>query len=152
MSKTELLKIQLDDSRREVQRLQVENARLREANPDAAVEETYRSEVEKLTAEVNDLRTQLHEALENEAKATEEAQAKEKEQQAIIGNLEEMSASGAGVRPTDKGASGATDCEEQGNGRVPGEVFESRRKVRKIGTRSDTSRTRPLPPVGGGAP
>ena len=42
------------------------------------VGEAYHSEVDKLTADVNDLRTLLHKVQENEAKATEEAQAKEK--------------------------------------------------------------------------
>lgn len=62
---------------------------MREANSDAGVEETYHSKVEKLKAEVNDLWTLLQEAREIEAKAMEEVQAKEKEQQDIIDNLEE---------------------------------------------------------------
>ena len=89
MSQTELVKTQLDNARREVQRLKVENARLREANPGAGVEEDYRGEVEKLTSEVNDLRTLLHEAQENEAKATEDAGTEKSEQQVRIADLEE---------------------------------------------------------------
>ena len=89
MSQTKLFKTQLDNSRREVQLLQVYNARLREANSDVGVEETYHSKVEKLKAELNDLWTLLQEAREIEGKAMEEVQAKEKEQQDIIDNLEE---------------------------------------------------------------
>ena len=89
MSQTELLKTQLDNARREVQRLKVENARLREANPGAGVEEYYRGEVEKLTSEVNDLRTLFHEAQGNEAKATEDAGREKREQQVRIADLKE---------------------------------------------------------------
>lgn len=64
----------IDNARREVQQLEVKNARLRKGNSDAAVVEDYRSKVEQLTREVNNLRIRLHEAQENEAKATDVAE------------------------------------------------------------------------------
>ena len=82
MSQTELLRTQLDTVRREVQRLEVENARLRDNRPEtaAAVDarkeaDRFRVKAEHLATEVEELRDQLHEAQENEAKATREAEA-----------------------------------------------------------------------------
>ena len=62
---------------------------MREANPDAGVEEDYCREVEKLTSEVNELRTLLHEVQENEAKATEDAKTEIRDQQVRIADLKE---------------------------------------------------------------
>ena len=77
MNQIEQVKTHLDNSHRELQRLQIENARSREANLNAGVEQTYCGEVGRLTGEVYHLRMLLHEAKENEPKPTEEAQAKE---------------------------------------------------------------------------
>ena len=88
MSQTELLRTQLDTVRLEMQQLQVENERIRESQPgkaalvDAQKEtEKFRVQSEHLTKEVEDLRIQLHEAQNNEAKAAEEADAVKKELQ-----------------------------------------------------------------------
>ena len=80
MSQTELLRTQLDSARREVQLLEVKNrwlqeSRLEEAerlDAQTAEEKTLREKVQNLTTKVADLRVQLHEAQENEAKATED--------------------------------------------------------------------------------
>ena len=53
------------------------------------MEEDYLCVVEKLTSEVNVLRTLLHEVQENEAKATKDAETEKREQQLRIAELKE---------------------------------------------------------------
>ena len=59
----ESLGLQLDNLRRELQALQVENARLREANPEVA------SLINLEQSEMEELRQNLHEACECEIQA-----------------------------------------------------------------------------------
>ena len=73
----EALRTQLDSQRIEMQRLQVENARYRDEQPemaaaidaDAAENSKLRAEVERLTFELDELRVMLHESRDAEAKA-----------------------------------------------------------------------------------
>ncbi len=75
MSQTELLRPQMDNLHIELQQLQVENARIRDAWADTAAvteAEHYKEETERLAAEVEELRQMLHESQESEARATRE--------------------------------------------------------------------------------
>ena len=72
MSK-EALQIQLDNLRLEVQQLRVANARLRDERPEVAKEIDAQDEVDRMTAELVELRQLLHESQESEARAVDEA-------------------------------------------------------------------------------
>ena len=87
MSQTEVLRTQIDNLHLEVQRLGVENARLREEWPEAAaeidLENRYRGETKRLAAEIQELRQLLHASQESEARVVGEAEA-------MKGELEEL--------------------------------------------------------------
>ena len=92
MSAVETLRMQIDNLRLELQRAQVENARLRDENaslrderPEKAAEldatldatlkaEQLKLENENLQTELQELRRDLHESREREARTVEEAQ------------------------------------------------------------------------------
>ncbi len=96
MSQAEALRTQLGNLRREVQWLEVENARLREGQPEAAalIEATSeagrcRDEAQCLDAELGELRQLMHESQESEAKATGEAEAVRAELEELRGQHED---------------------------------------------------------------
>ena len=82
MSQVEALRIQLDNLHIEVQQLQVENARLREGQPEAAAVIDANAEASRCRKEatwavrnLEELRQMLHESQEGKVRATEDAKA-----------------------------------------------------------------------------
>ena len=76
MSSTEALRIQLDNLQRNMQELEVENAKLREERPNTAQEidadKQRQKQLEEATKEIAELRQRLHEAQESQVNFEEE--------------------------------------------------------------------------------
>ena len=116
MSTVETLRVQIDNLRFELQRAQVENARLRDDNaslrdeqPEKAAEldatldatlkaEQLKLENENLQTELQELRRDLHESREREARTVEEAQWTNRGARASNTEVGNGSDSGAGER------------------------------------------------------
>ena len=98
----EALRTQLDGQRVEMQRLQVENARLRDERPERATEldgevdenSRLRAETERLSKELEELRGMLHESRDTEARAAGEAEAKRAEVTELERQLEDVREAG----------------------------------------------------------
>ena len=77
----EALRLQLDRPCLENQRLEVENARLREERPERAADAdaqaeaaAWRGQIERLGAELTEVGQRLHDSQEREARASEDAE------------------------------------------------------------------------------
>ena len=98
----EALRLQLDSARLENQRLVVENARLREERPERAADadaqaETaaWRGEIERLGAELAEVRQRLHDSQEREARASEDAEITRARLQEVEQSLQQQIAGNA---------------------------------------------------------